>query len=251
MLGSIASFILPLFRPFRHALGLDSLAVSDALYRRAVASSTPALLSSYSFTASPLTGLSPLTTLHLFLTHSALSRLSLADPVSPYPGLLRATLEAWWVDLSAPIIQAIGALRAGAALREEQQRLMGLFRALDLALKVEGEPGQALVRSVLHHNLYGRVGEGKGREAEVVALEGWLRRNWERTQTVDGSQEELEGVMKGALPFQLEALPAFDEKQRAALQEGVRLVNHRVEVVNGVERIVEVSATQEPQSVSS
>ena len=249
VMDSIASFLLPLFRPFRHLLGLDTLAISDALYRRAVASSTPALLSSYSLARSPLTGLSPLTTLHLFLFHSALSRLSLADPMSTYPTLLRATLEAWWADLSPAIISAVGALRGSAALREEQQRLMGFFRALDLALKVEGDDGRALVRSVLHHNLYGELGGEVHRVAEVVELEGWLRGNWERAQRVEAGdkegKEEWAVLLAGGLPFHFERLPllqqAGDEK---TAEDEVRLVQYRVEVVDSKERIVILPPTQ-------
>ena len=183
-----------------------------------------------------------------FLFHSALSRLTLADPTSSYPTLLRATLEAWWADLSPPIISAVGALRGGAALREEQHRLMGLFRALDLALKVDGDDGRALVRSVLHHNLYGEVGGEVRRLGEVVALEGWVRRNWERAQRVeDGGKEGREEwavLLAGGLPFHFERLARLQQtgEERTA-EAGVRLVQYRVEVVDSKERIVVVPTT--------
>ena len=232
--GSIANLLLPLLRPFRGLLGLKTLALSDATYRRAATFSTPPLLSLYSLTPHPLTGLSPLTTLHLFITHSFFSALILSHPSHPTPPLLlRATLEALWSDLSATLAHTTPTLRQQPTLRDQQQQLLGLFKALDLTLKEEPGAGRdALLWSVLRGNLYGAGESLRGYELEVRALAGWVQENWDRVRR-EAEDAPAEGKM-----VELTPLPELREERRAEAEATVRYVGYRVETVNGADRIV-------------
>ena len=229
--------MLPLFRPFRHFLGIDSLALADLLYQRAKAASTPAQLAAYSLQLHPLTGLSPLTTLRVFLVHAFLSSLITTHPSSPTPSfLLRASLESLYSDLSASLALTTTTLRQQPALREQQQQLLGLFKALDLTLKQEkGEGRQALLWSVLRANLYGAA-EGevglKGYELEVRTLASWLEDNWERL-----CREAAATPASGKL-VKMTPVPQLREESRAEAEAAVRYVAYRLETVEGVDRIV-------------
>ena len=246
LLGTVASFLLPLFRPFRHALGLDALALSDLLYRRAVVASTPALMASYSLSVNPLTNLSPLTTLHMFLTHSALSSLVLAAPGSPqWSRVLRATLEAWWMELAGALGKTVGEMRQSGALREQQQQIMGFFRALDLALKwPTPSEREAVLCSVLHTNLYGDPGvHGQRYALEVATLSTWLQGQWAKAQGTEGGESASVAAGRAGLPFTSTPPPLLHEGGRAGAEREMRWVQYAIETEKGPERLVLVQPT--------
>ena len=247
--ASLARLVAPLFLPFRRQLGVDVIATANYLTNNAITASLadPRALQ-YSLTPSPVTGVAPLTVLHMWLLHSRLIQHIHAATVPDSPSrpslerwqaIHKACLEGWWnfiADATAPVV---GGLMLNKTMMSTQTQVLGLFQALDLAV-ADGDVARRrqLLRSVLYRNLYGDgTGESAGKKLEVQRLAEWAEAEWGRLRV-----KRVEGVDSATDVPSLVArqLPELKAEDREEAERTVQLVEY--ELKEG--KLVIASATQ-------
>ena len=235
--ASLARLVAPLFLPFRRRLGLDNIATARYLTNAAIAASlADQHVAQYSLPPHPITGIAPLTILHMWLLHSHLIQhiQHATQPDSPtrpsldrWQSIHRACLEYWWTHIADVTAPVVGGLMLNKTMITTQTHILGLFQALDLATaEADQQRRRQLLRSVLYRNLYGAGEEGGGgRKLEVMRLAEWVEVESQRLRVRegDGLGSERENPR-----LHVRQLPELKEEDRAEADRVVQLLNYEV-----------------------
>lgn len=235
--ASLARLVAPLFSPFRRQLGLDTIAVARYLTDAAVtASLADPNAPKYHLTPHPVTSVSPLTTLHMFLLHSTLiQRIQRAAlPGSParaslerWQAVHRACLECWWSHIADATAPVVGGLMLNKTMMTTQTHILGLFQALDLCMaEPDGEQRRQLLWSVLYRNLYGEEGAegGESRRLEVMRLAEWVQVEWAKLRVAEVGGDGADHGVK----LNIARLLELREEDRAEAERVVHLVTYEL-----------------------
>ena len=232
--ASLARLIAPLFLPFRRRLGLDTLATARYLCNAAItASLADPRAFQYHLSPHPITGIAPLTILHMWLLHSLLiqpiQRATQPDsPTRPsldrWQAIHRACLECWWTHIADATAPIVGGLMLNKTMITSQTHILGLFQALDLAMVETDEVRRRqLVCSVLARNLYGDDAASQGRKLEVLRLAEWVEGEWTRLRVRGEGLGEDE-----SLRLHVRLLPELKEEDRAEADRDVQLLDYEL-----------------------
>ena len=233
--ASLARLVAPLFLPFRRRLGLDTIATARYLTNAAItASLADPHIAQYSLPPHPITGIAPLTILHMWLVHSLLiQHIRLATrPDSPtrpsldrWQAIHRACLECWWTHIADHTAPIVGGLLLNKTMMTTQTHILGLFQALDLAVtESDDSRRRQLLWSVLMRNLYGEEREGSGgKKLEVMRLAEWAEVESRRLRVREDGSSETENPR-----LHVRQLPALKEEDRAEADRVVHLLKYEL-----------------------